>query len=303
MPTKRDILLRAIYARRATARPVRRVMPRVPLQRFPREVVLSYKKKLLAIVRANNQAVREILFPELERWFPLRADSETIRTDADPIGLLSLLDRIKSIFADTDERASAAAFVAAKNIERINKSQIKNQFKTVLGADVSTLMPDPSRAIEHYVARNVTLIKSIGETRLSELHEIIVVGQREGLHVQSIKDEIESRFEVSESKASLIARDQVGKLNGQLTKDRQTELGVSQYIWRTLRDERVRGDPSGKYPDAVSNHYLMDERYCSWEDPPLLGTFGEMCHPQEDVNCRCIAEPVLDALFGASEGA
>ncbi len=48
---------------------------------------------------------------------------------------------------------------------------------------------------------------------------------------------------ISNSRAKLLARDQVGKLNGRLTQRRQQDIGVEMYIWSTSRDERMRARP------------------------------------------------------------
>lgn len=65
------------------------------------------------------------------------------------------------------------------------------------------------------------------------------------------------------------------------------QAGITdQYVWRTLRDERVR--PS---------HRMNDGRVFSWSDPPATG------HPGEDYNCRCEAVPFVadETEFGYHE--
>jgi SPP1 gp7 family putative phage head morphogenesis protein len=87
------------------------------------------------------------------------------------------------------------------------------------------------------------------------------------------------RTDVSDSRAKLIARDQVAKLTGELTKERQLDMGVTGYIWRTVGDERVR-----------DSHSEVDGKFFTWDNPPFE-TDGN--HPGEDYQCRCWAEPVL----------
>ncbi|MCZ6770597.1 MAG: phage minor head protein [Proteobacteria bacterium] len=57
-------------------------------------------------------------------------------------------------------------------------------------------------------------------------------------------------------------------------------LGVTEYIWRSSDDERVR-----------SLHREYDDRRFSWDEPPDGG------HPGEDYNCRCFAEPVVTGVI------
>ena len=56
-------------------------------------------------------------------------------------------------------------------------------------------------------------------------------------------------------------------------------LGITQYIWRTSRDERVR-----------ESHLVLEGKTFSWDSPPDVG------HPGQDINCRCTAEPVIPGL-------
>ena len=57
-------------------------------------------------------------------------------------------------------------------------------------------------------------------------------------------------------------------------------LGVTEYIWRSSDDERVR-----------SLHREYDDRRFSWGQPPDGG------YPGEAHNCRCFAEPVVTGVI------
>jgi SPP1 gp7 family putative phage head morphogenesis protein len=96
---------------------------------------------------------------------------------------------------------------------------------------------------------------------------------------------LEERMGVAESRANLIARDQVGKLFGQLNEKRQTELGVTGYVWRTVHDNRVR-----------ELHEDRDGQHFDWNDPPE--ETPDDGHPGTPIQCRCYAEPDLTEIFG-----
>jgi SPP1 gp7 family putative phage head morphogenesis protein len=93
-------------------------------------------------------------------------------------------------------------------------------------------------------------------------------------------EEIGRRFEVSESRAALIARDQVGKFYGALNAARQQDVGITHFLWRTANDERVR-------PEHIE---LNGERF-AWSKPPAEGM------PGQPINCRCYADPDVGALL------
>jgi SPP1 gp7 family putative phage head morphogenesis protein len=115
---------------------------------------------------------------------------------------------------------------------------------------------------------------------------------REGIHagtrVENIKEQIKERFNVSESRARLIARDQVGKLNAQLAEQRQRALGVSRYEWSSSNDERVR-----------PMHKELDHSIQRWDSPPITNEDGDRNHPGEDYQCRCQALPIVDDVLDA----
>jgi len=70
------------------------------------------------------------------------------------------------------------------------------------------------------------------------------------------------------------ARAQVLQLGGQANATIQQAAGVESYIWRTMRDSRVR--PA---------HASRDGRRFRWDRPPSDG------HPGAAYNCRCVAIP------------
>jgi SPP1 gp7 family putative phage head morphogenesis protein len=97
-------------------------------------------------------------------------------------------------------------------------------------------------------------------------------------------------------RANLIARDQIGKLNGQVTQARMEAAGLDMYIWSTSGDERVR-----------SSHEMMDGGLCRWDDASVYSDDGGKTwkprpagairvHPGEDISCRCCALSYWDEL-------
>jgi len=80
-----------------------------------------------------------------------------------------------------------------------------------------------------------------------------------------------------ENHAALIARDQIATLNGQLNRARQTAAGITEFVWETMRDDRVR----------ETHEELQGERF-TWTD----GWGGVF--PGEPINCRCWARAIVD---------
>ena len=82
----------------------------------------------------------------------------------------------------------------------------------------------------------------------------------------------------TKKRAKLIARDQTQKVNAAVTQGRQSNLGVTEYIWRTSSDERVR-----------ESHKSKNGKRFRWDSPP-----ADTGHPGQDIQCRCVAEPVIE---------
>lgn len=112
---------------------------------------------------------------------------------------------------------------------------------------------------------------------LSDVEHTVREAHANGTRVEVLAHQLQERFGVSDSRAALIARDQTLKLNGQLNRSKQQANGVTHYVWRTSRDERVR-----------KSHQKLEGTRQSWDVPP-----PETGHPGESVQCRCTASPVI----------
>jgi SPP1 gp7 family putative phage head morphogenesis protein len=100
----------------------------------------------------------------------------------------------------------------------------------------------------------------------------------------TIADLIQQQYSVSESHARMLARDQVAKLNGQLAQEQQRDAGVTEYIWRSMDDSRVR-----------KRHKELDGQRFRWSEPPVVDErTNRREHPAGDYQCRCFAEPIFD---------
>ncbi len=162
----------------------------------------------------------------------------------------------------------------------------KEEFRKLLVVDVTASEPWLRPLIEDWVAQNVSLVRSVGESTLSEMEQTILRMVRDGASRGDITKEIENVFGLSLNRAKLIARDQVSKFNGLLTEERQTRAGIDEYRWRDSADARVRPD-----------HQRLDGNIYRWDSPPVTVTrgkrAGERNHPGGDIQCRCSAEPII----------
>jgi SPP1 gp7 family putative phage head morphogenesis protein len=168
----------------------------------------------------------------------------------------------------------------------------KAEFKRLIGIPTTDILTGVKLA--QFRDRNVDLIKSLAATQLDDVRSILDEAEKGAWRVEALRGQILDAFGGTKARASLIARDQVLKLNGQLVETRQTGAGITQYIWTTSHDERVRGTPGGKNP--IGLHYDLDGTIQSWAAPPEISEDGRVGHPGSDYQCRCTAFPILPEL-------
>lgn len=132
-----------------------------------------------------------------------------------------------------------------------------------------------------WASENADLIRTIPRDLLAGLDDDIARAVRRGDTVDMIQI-LTRRGGIEERHARLIARDQVGKLNGKIGEKIQANAGIVVYRWRTMRDAAVREE-----------HQAMEGALVRWDTPPEgTGPYGEAAHPGQAIQCRCYAEPV-----------
>src|SRR6185295_4307099 len=178
------------------------------------------------------------------------------------------------LFRSERARRSAEG-IASAVADKTSKSNAR-EMRRLVGID-PRVDPGTGPVIDAFRQENVRLIESIAEDQLLRVENIIK--ERLAGRVEDLAVELKKNFEITESRANLIARDQTLKLNGQLTKIRQQNSGIEEYIWTTSGDERVREE-----------HAELEGTRQRWDTPPLVG------HPGEDFQCRCTAFPVIPGL-------
>lgn len=87
---------------------------------------------------------------------------------------------------------------------------------------------------------------------------------------------LSEQLQVGRTRANLIAKDQTLKLSAQLNQERQEQVGITQYVWRTAEDERVR-----------PTHAERNGEVYEWDDVSQI-------KPGEEINCRCTAQAYLE---------
>ena len=256
--------------RKAKAKPVR----------VSRKLELDYTRALLAIVEDMHIETVKALMPLIEQ--PSIGDGKRIVND-------SIFNDFKTAFSKTANtvkaKVSGIAEALAQTVVSKQGQQSDNQLSAMIqqrtGIDFSGLMSDSvlKEAVDEAVAANISLINSIPQQYLDRVEQAVMASLQAGTLNDTLADELKKIRGVTDSRAKLIARDQLGKINSRLSQIRQQSLGITHYFWSTSHDERVR-----------DRHRRWDGDLIAWDNPPIDG------HPGQAIQCRCTAIPDLDFL-------
>lgn len=263
---------------------------------FPRLIERQYLAEMNKQLKVLRSLFTRSFFQEVSF---LNQESKELRQDAPADDIQERISRIKSEFNSQSSEPESNAFVEGVAMSVASNNLFENQrfIKKETGVDVPFDTSTDSNDLKLWVKNNVRLIKTVPERLFNDVEQVVFDGFQQGLSNREVSKQIREKFKISRNNAKRIAVDQVATLNSRLTKKKQTQLGIREYIWRTQQDERVRGNPSGLYPNASPSHFAREGKKFRWDKPPSDG------NPGEPIRCRCIAEPILESskLFGGKD--
>ena len=262
---------------------MKRRQPRLPRVARPDRIAAEYLVALRLALRPLLDLLKEFT-QGAERDWP-KPEADNVRTDNDrDVARLVKRTADKLARAIRAESITPIATKYAAATSDFQRAQLAKQARAAVGVDVRKLS-GLDRAVpaqlEQFAKVNAQLITGLGSRLAEDIAEIVEDGTVSGSRWETIAKRLAHAGLVTESRAALIARDQVGKLFGDINKQRQANLGVTRYVWRTVRDNRVREE-----------HEALDGDSIAWDSPPAEG------HPGEAVNCRCYADPDFSELLG-----
>ncbi len=274
-----------VHRRRVLAVSRRRHRPRaLPLAPPPRGAIVQHTALLHGISRELDEAIHA----ELAGMGVVPARTDAADGDAAPrIDPASIAARLRRLVAKILQRKQLVAALdgIAGQVAAFSREQFQRQVRAALGIELPAANPDFFRVFRDFRARNTALITTMAEDKVSRvrrvLHEAGV-----GTRVEEIAAKLQEQTGITDRHAALVARDQVLKLNGEVTEKRHQEAGVTQYIWRTSEDERVR-----------ESHRALDGTKHRYDQPPVVDRKrGRTANPGNDYQCRCTMEPVIEGF-------
>lgn len=252
----------------------------VPMK-YPVGVEYTYRNLLRSLNHKLKLALKEHLAPIVPKMALEAANihhlpTGTVRQDAWEDDLRAALQKItNSMIPPTEDTIRAMTAIGPK-VDAFNKEEWRQLIRSQYGVNPTAEAPDKYNSLlREWSLKNADLIKDIPDKAMKQIADETTKTLLSGGAASDLSDTIfeilGDRTDVSDSRCDLIARDQIAKLNGNFTQERQTDIGVTHYTWRTVGDERVRETHS----EADGNTY-------SWDEPPDV-TEGN--HPGEDYQC------------------
>ena len=269
----------------------KRPRKKLPKQLPPDRIKAEYAAALGRLVGVRTRAAFEPLLAELPRIIMnAHAALKHDRRDAS-----DEIERARALIEEAKRRLGASiskgeiealAQKFAAQTSSYQRIQLARQTKAALGIDLFAADTKVPAIADAFVQANVSLITNLPARIAGEVENAVTNAVQTGMLHGDLADTLESKFQFGEDRSKLIARDQVGKLYGQINASRQQDLGVSQFVWNTVGDERVRDE-----------HEERDGETYDYDDPPD----GEL--PGEPILCRCWAEPVFDGIVDEADDA
>ena len=206
--------------------------------------------------------------------------------------------RLDKIYGGDAPQVRTMITATGVDISDFNTKQSQKFFKDILGIEFFVTEPWETEVVSAWSETNFGLIKSLSTEYIKGVNTIVSEGLQFGKTSNAIMGEIRKlNKQITDSRARLIARDQVGKLNGVLSKRRMADAGIDMYLWMTANDERVR-----------SKHKTLNNKLMRWDDNTVYSEdkgktwkarSGDMYRgiPGQDIQCRCSSSPFFDDMI------
>lgn len=306
-----EIQLMKILFKTSGKRPTKKITsPRA----YPHGIERKYYRQLQNFFKPLTDYVRNFVNENMEEL--LRGDSPEVHLDAIPgdtfRGMIYNLEDWLSVYmpdiselpADRNNNVILTALgkTADEAMDFGNK-----EFTRILAQGIHVNLPTSAPwwndMKASWVEDNYTLITSNAKNYVSKINTLTEQAIVNGMSPGQLKKEIFAATEsLSDKHCKLLARDQMGKLNGQITQAQMEEVGLDMYVWSTAFDDRVR-----------DSHAVMEGLLCRWDDASVCSYDGGktwvsrpsnavQLHPGQDIQCRCVGLAYYPELTAEIEG-
>lgn len=287
---------------------------------FPKQAEAEYARTLSKYYQTMIDAFLAFVEPQYNQWV---SDFHADDYPDDLKALLLFINGVQEeIFGNVEEFRTSYLLKKATEIDSFNVAQWGKFTGAVLGADSKTTFaitqePWHKQVIDNWIGKNEEVWTNVTREFIHKSTQIVRGGVENGLIWTDTRDKILKVLPKAKignrsnlARANLIARDQTAKLNAGLTKRRMGDAALKAYEWLTAGDERVRGNPAGKYPKSRRSHFMMNAKVLRWDKADLISDDkGKTWRPKKGreepaqagmaIQCRCTSIPIFRELLSA----
>lgn len=282
--------------------------PKSPKMMYPLAQEKEYFLFLKKIMRRLVDITENQIIPALPNWTNIQNiltrdayDDWTEDLDRD---IDSMQEESDILFKEKKKELNHELLIYAMGFYLFHQNKYNNIVESASGIKPYTQEQWWTPLQSSWVSQNTALIKGLSDEYIKKINFTVNNGISKGIAANEIARQLkEINNNMSDARVKLIARDQTSKLYGQLTKQRANDIGADIYIWRTVKDDKVR-----------DSHRPLEGKYCSFSNPNVYAVniqdainnnWSERTSdmfigdPGEDYQCRCFAEIVLDDIINS----
>lgn len=306
-----EIQLMRILFKTSGKKPTKNITSR---RAYPFGVEKKYSRQLQGFFKPLTEYVENFINQNMEPL--LRGDSKDLHLDAIPgdtfRDMIYNLENWLSVYmpdiSELPEDRNNNVILAALGKTADEAMEFGNkEFAKMLDKGIHVNLPTSASwwndMKSSWAEDNYTLITSNAKNYVSKINTLTEQAIVNGMSPKKLKEEIYKATEgLTQKHCKLIARDQMGKLNGQITQAQMQEIGLDYYVWSTAFDDRVR-----------DSHAAMEGLLCRWDDASVCSYDGGktwvdrpsdavQLHPGQDIQCRCVGLAYYPELTAEIEG-
>lgn len=246
----------------------------VPREIQPDFIEAAYARDLIALVAEWRAEIAPLLhdLPYLVRFDELPEHARARST----------IGRMREVAYRQAGRVRDRASRAGRDAVDHQGKQLQRQLKAGLGVEIPTQDRKVPSKIETFIERNVADIQALSDKTANDIQRLVLDAFERGARPEELAAEIAKRFDMAETRARLIAGNQLSRLSSQVRRDRHVEIGVTTFKWVTRNDGKVRPAHAVKHGRVF----------------PYEGSRAPSFFPGVEPNCRCLAVPVVDEIKG-----
>ena len=240
--------------------------------------------------RTLNRSLR------LERWYRTRLKQVAeivnliIRNNWNPADPSGSIDRISDALKTYGgELGSWSRLIAREFLGKAAENdwstwrEISHLLSGAERREIETLESDPT--FQEMIDLEAELITSLPLEAAARAQEIARQSMYDAYRFEHIIDSINVLGDITEGRATLIARTESSRARTEFTRLRAEKIQSPGFIWRTVGDGTVR-----------PMHQRLNGKYFDWDDPPICDY--QRGEPRRALpgciwNCHCYALPVI----------